>query len=129
MNYPGDCKTPIDKTEFLYCALEKLRELHNKFVDWHEIGLSQTEYDAFPQEIKDAFPYKPVISTTIHKLFIKEEFMPRSEEINNEICTARNEIKEVAKVSKRWDIDIMNLGIVDNPGIISKIWSFLNKPL
>jgi hypothetical protein len=129
MNYPIDCKTTYDKTEFLYRSQQLLQDLHNQFVKWRESGISQAEYDTLHPELKEAFPYKQKISLSEQKAFIKEAFMPRSEEVMNEICIARNELKEQYKQSSRWNIDVMNLGIVEHQSFLSRVWGFLNKPL
>lgn len=95
MEYPLDAITAKDKTEYLYNAQEALRELHNKFVVWHEDGLLQTDYDTLPVDIKKKYEFVNSIDLSTLKRFIDEDFMLRSSNICQEIVTERSKLSEI----------------------------------
>ena len=76
MKYPADCDSPRKKTEYLYRALEKLRLLHNVFVEWREVGLTKARYNELPAAIKANFPHKNKIDLDTQKEFLREDFEP-----------------------------------------------------
>lgn len=89
MDYPVNCITAKDKTEYLYIAQEALRELHNKFVEWHEDGLLQADYDMFPADIKKKYGFVNSIDMATLQRFLNEDFMTRSALLCNEITVHR----------------------------------------
>lgn len=97
MNYPIDAITAKDKTEYLYISQESLRELHNKFVEWHENGLLQVDYDTFPIDIRKKYGFANSIDLTTLKRFINEDFMTRSEILCREICVERSKLSKADK--------------------------------
>lgn len=105
MNYPVDCNTSSRKTEYLYRAQEVLRLLHNQIYLWEQRGFSSEEYNQLPTDIKNKFAYTPQLSADDKALFLKEEFLPRSEAITQEICMQRVGLKK----SKRWSIAISDI--------------------
>ena len=78
MEYPKDCITAKDKTEYLYIAQEKLKNEHNDRVG--------------------------VLSVTGMGSYIKDDFMPKSHKLSQEICVER------AKLSKSDMDEIMGTG-------------------
>lgn len=102
INYPGDCGSPRRKMEYLYRAQELLRKLHNVFVTWRETGLTQAQYDELPNKIRQNYPYVAQIDMATWKKFHDEEFLPRSDEINEDILQYRAALKQ----STQWNIDV-----------------------
>ena len=93
-DYPIDAINAKDKTEYLYIIQEALRNLHNKFVEWHEDGLTQEDYDALPENIRKKYGFVNSIDVGTLKRFINEDFMTRSKLICEDIG------KERANLSK-----------------------------
>ena len=106
MEYPIDCVTPVERTRYLYRALELLQRLHNVFVEWREKGLESHVWNWMPEKIKQAYPYQFKIDMDIWKKFRDQEFLPRSELIQEEILKQRQITKQAGKVSVEWDIDV-----------------------
>lgn len=102
ISYPVDCDSPRKKTEWLYRAQELLRLIHNGFSKWYHEGLTQTQYDKFPQKVKLKYPYKTQIVEEVFSQFITDDFMPRS----NKICTQINIQRRLLKESIVWTIDV-----------------------
>jgi len=92
--YPESCDTARRKTEFLYKSQENLRNVHNMFVTWRDDGLLENTWAGLPQEIKDKYPYQNSIDPETWQRFHDEEFMPRSENLTNEICVQRAVFKK-----------------------------------
>lgn len=92
--YPEGCDNARRKTEFLYKSQENLRSVHNMFVNWRDNGLPEGTWANLPQEIKERYPYQHRIDAQTWKRFHDEEFMPRSENITNEICIQRAVFKK-----------------------------------
>ncbi len=97
MIYPVDAITAKDKTEYLYIAQEALRNEHNS-----KVG---------------------VLTKSEMKAYIKEDFMPRSANICQEICVKRS------KLSKKDKEEIMGISDINGKDgtrqnlISSKRWS------
>ncbi len=108
MNYPIDAITAKDKTEYLYIAQEVLRLLNNKFVEWHEDGLLQANYDTLPTDIKKKYGFTNSINLPMLKRWINEDFMPRSANICQELVVERG------KLSKSDRDEIIGTQGVDN---------------
>ncbi len=107
IDYPVDAVTAKDKTEYLYIAQKALRLLNNKFVEWHEDGLLQADYDTFPKDIKRKYGFVNSIDLTMLKRWMNEDFMPRSAVICHGITVER------AKLSKEDKEDIMGVQSLD----------------
>lgn len=105
INYPIDCDSPRKRIEWLYCAQELLRLLHNAFGKWYRGSLTQEQYDKFPQKVKNKYSYKNKLSEIEWQQFLSEDFDPCSLKISNEICVQR----ELLKQSKTWDVKIEDI--------------------
>ncbi len=105
MEYPVDCKTPAERTEFLYRAQEKLRILHNQVTKWSDEGLTTKEYEALPTKIKERFVDIPKITEARRIEFVNREFEPRSIKISQAIVAQRAQLK----ASSKWDMDVGEL--------------------
>lgn len=103
--YPANCDTASKKTEYLYRAQELLRLVHNTFSKWYCEGLTQDQYDKLPEKIKIIYPYKFQLTKTDWDKFDKEDFMPRSNKICNQIGIQR----AVLKKSTSWAINIEDI--------------------
>ena len=97
MDYPVDAITAKDKTEYLYITQEALRELNNKFVEWHEDGLLQSDYEAFPADIRKKYGFVNSIDRNTLRRFMSEDFMTRSANICQEITVERSKLSKADK--------------------------------
>lgn len=105
MQYPADCVTSADKTEFLYAAQEKLRELYNMFSLWSSQGLTQQQYDQLPAKVQTKYPYTAKLDTEDFGKFVKEDMETRSQKIFDGIAGMR----EALKLSERWNIAVEDI--------------------
>lgn len=101
LKYPVDCKTPAQRTEYLYAMQEKLRLLHNVFVKWKEGSLTQTQYDKLPGKIRVKYPYKEKFSEAEMLNFIKNDWRPMNAKVSDQICIQRRELFK----SEQWNTD------------------------
>jgi hypothetical protein len=105
MNYPLDCERPADRTEFLYRCQEILRQLHNQFVQWRDVGFSRVEYGMMPDYIQAKYPYKVRLNSDEFLRFLNEDFHPKSDDIITEIVIQRNKHRQ----SRKWNVNIGDL--------------------
>lgn len=105
ITFPINCDSPAEKTEWLYRAQELLRLLHNAFGRWRREGLTQAQYDKFPQKIKNIFPYKPQLTDAEWQSFKENQFDPRQEKVVRAILTNRQLLKD----SLQWDIKVEDI--------------------
>ena len=106
--FPIDCITETDKIEYLYCAREKLRLLHNQVGKWRREGLTRVEYDAIPEKIRDVLPSftdSVKLSDGDFEKFFQEEFFLRDHEISKAATLSFNECKK----STRWNIKVEDI--------------------
>lgn len=102
VRFPINCDMPRRKTEYLYRSQELLRILHNGFSKWLHNGLTEEQYNLFPNKVKTKYSYVAKLSNADWDKFQKEDFYPRSNKINQAICEERAFLKN----STNWSIDI-----------------------
>ncbi len=102
LRYPADCDTPRRRTEYAYRAQELLRLLHNTMGKWYREGLTESQWDRFPQKIKNRYPYKARLNQAEWDDFTANVFQP----ISNRITERLLENRELLKQSTAWQIDI-----------------------
>lgn len=108
MTYPLTCIVEGSKTAYLYRCMQLLQDLHNIFVTWREHGLTELEWaDNIPYQMRLLPQYKYVsqIDSSLWKQFHDEEFIPRSEMLQEEILKRRASHKH----TDRWVIDIFEI--------------------
>lgn len=58
LKFPLDCDSPRRRTEYCYRAIELLRLIHNGMGRWYREGLTQNQWNRFPQKLKNRYSYK-----------------------------------------------------------------------
>lgn len=124
-NFPGNVTTPADKLEYAYRCQELLRLLHNDFVDWRENVWKPEKWgQTVPAGLKVDYPFVAQISLATWRRFMREEWLPRSETVQEEILKHRDTVlgnpdadneaennaygqaKAAMMISNRWQIDV-----------------------
>ena len=66
LKIPARCDTPEKKLVFLLRAKEVfVQRVMNKLGQWYKTGLTQQEYDSFPNFVKNRLPYREQISKQV----------------------------------------------------------------
>jgi hypothetical protein len=105
MNFPVGCDTPAQRTEFLYCAQEKLQRLHNFMRLWYKEGITQQQWMKLPKRVQNKYSYKPQLTETEFRDFQNNVFEP----INDRVVGSIGQLREQLKQSTQWEIDIEEL--------------------
>ena len=107
LTWPIDCTTPSQRTEYCYCAQEKLRVIHNKMGKWYtDGGVTETQYNSLlPQKIKDRYAYTPQLSQADWDDFRDNVFEPINAKITNKLLEQR----ELLKTSAEWTIAVEDI--------------------
>jgi hypothetical protein len=105
LKFPPDCDTPSKRTEYCYRAQELLRRLHNSIGKWYREGLAQSQWERFPQKIKNKYPYKPQLSQDDWDEFLENIFEPISTRISQGILDSRQLLFE----STAWEINVEDI--------------------
>ena len=105
ITYPINCVTPGDKLEWLTRAKELIKNIHNAFNVWHRNGLTLTQYNKFPQKVRNNFAYAPKISDSEWDRF-NQDFL---EPLNSKICNQLGIQRAAGSVSTRWTIKIEDI--------------------
>lgn len=58
VDYPVGCDTAGERQAWCDRAKEKLRLVHNGMDKWYRLGLTQVQYDLFPNKVKNRYAYK-----------------------------------------------------------------------
>lgn len=104
LTFPADCDSPRRRTEYCYRAQELLRLVYNGMKLWWKEGLTQNQWDKFPQKVKNRYPYKPQLTDAEWKDF-GNLFDRMEEKVTIGIVTQRRQLKE----SLQWSIDVGEL--------------------
>ena len=86
VTFPAGCDNPGKRIAWCERAEEKVRIVHNKMGEWYEIGLTLTEYNQFPNKVKNKYPYAPQLSETDWQGFVLNVYR----KVIKAIMTARN---------------------------------------
>lgn len=105
LTFPVDCDTPAKRTEYCYRAQELLRLLHNGMGKWHREGLTQTQWDKFPQKIKNRYPYTAQLSKETWRDFVHSVFEPIMSRITGKMLEQR----ALLSASTTWDIVVEDI--------------------
>lgn len=105
LTFPIDCDTPAKRTEYCYRAQELLRRLHNGMGKWYKEGLTQTQWNKFPQKIKNRYPYAAQLSQADWGDFRNNVFEPIQHRIIEKLLTQRTLLSE----SITWSIDVEDI--------------------
>ncbi len=105
LEFPPDCDTPAKRTEYCYRAQELLRRLQNSMGKWYREGLAQSQWERFPQKIKNKYPYKPQLSQDDWDEFLENIFEPISTRISQGILDSRQLLFE----STAWEINVEDI--------------------
>jgi hypothetical protein len=100
--FPENCITDASRMAWCYRAQEKLRLVHNGFGKWFRDGLTENQYNQFPNKIKNRYPYEFQVNESTWDDFQENIFDPLSQAITDELLIARGEAKE----STFWNPDI-----------------------
>lgn len=103
--YPINCFTPGDRLEWLIRAKELTKRIHNAFNIWHQSGLTQTQYNKFPQKVRNNFSYTFKISYSEWNRF-NQDFL---EPLNDKICNQLGIQRGVAGLSTKYDVRIEDI--------------------
>ena len=103
--FPANCKTPAQRTEYCYRAQELLRLLHNRMGEWHRDGLTQSQWNQFPQKIKDRYSYMPQLSDADWRDFILNVFEPIEGRIVEKLLNNRQLLFQ----STTWTINVEDI--------------------
>lgn len=103
--YPVGCDTPGERLAWLERAKELTKNIHNAFNIWHRDGLTQNQYDKFPQKVRNNFAYTAKISDSEWSRF-NTEFL---ELFNRKICNQLGIQRAAASISTRWEVEIENI--------------------
>jgi len=127
ITYPIDCDTPRKRTEWLYRAQEKLRNIHNGMYVIKQYGITAQQWQNginlsafeechgdetvvmpdilkakyYPDYVIEDPPGTFRISEETMQMFIKEDFTPRQMRIGDQVCIQR----ALLKISAVWDMD------------------------
>lgn len=93
------------RLEWLEDAKEKTKNIHNAFNIWHRNGLTLTQYNKFPQKVRNNFSYTPKISDSEWDRF-NQDFL---EPLNQKICNQFGIQRVAAREDKRFSIKIENI--------------------
>ncbi|GAH06003.1 unnamed protein product [marine sediment metagenome] len=102
LEFPVDCITAAERTEYCYRAQELLRKLHNVFGRWFKEGITQIVWDKLPQKLKNKYPYVSQLSQDQWTDFQINIFEPKSNKIVEKLLLHRQDLKD----SRRWNIKI-----------------------
>lgn len=102
LEFPIDCLTPAERTEYCYRAQELLRKLHNVFGRWFKEGITQVLWNQLPEKLKDKYPYVPQLLQKKWEDFVENIFEPKSNKIVGNLLQYRQDLKN----SIKWDIKI-----------------------
>ena len=105
MKYPVDAVSNADKFEYCLIIKKLLRVFYNAFSRWASIGLTQVQYNKFPQVIKNKYPYVAVLPNATWKSFLNEDYEPRENIVMNQLMIKRQLLQD----STRWIVDIGDL--------------------
>lgn len=103
--FPQDCDTPAKRTEYCYRAQELLRLLHNGMGRWYRAGLTQAQWNNFPQKIKNRYPYVSQLSQANWDDFTENVFEPISQRTIAKLLEQRALLFE----STAWTIDVEDI--------------------
>ena len=103
--YPSECNTPGERLAWLERAKYLTKIIHNAFNIWHRNGLTLTQYNKFPQKVKNNFSYAPKISDSEWNRF-NEDFL---EPLNSKICNQLGIQRAAGSVSTKWTVKIENI--------------------
>jgi len=105
LDFPVNCITPADRTEYAYRANELLRLLHNVMGKWHGHGIPKSIWDKLPAKARNRYPYKDKLTDVEWNDFRANIFEPAI----NKVVEAILEQRELLKNSSAWQIDIEGL--------------------
>jgi hypothetical protein len=104
ITYPNDgsCDTPKEKLRWLVKAKRKLIKLQNGFAKWYNDGLTQGQYNQFPQRIRNNWSYVPQIDLEIFKDFERNHFRPAMHRWSTQWGI---QVAAYLNLPDEWDID------------------------
>lgn len=105
LTFPVDCDTPAKRTEYCYRAQELLRLIHNGMGRWYREGLTQAQWDKFPQRIKNRYLYTAQLSQADWYDFTQNVFEPISGRITGKLLAQRALLFE----STSWQINVEDI--------------------
>ena len=105
LTWPADCITPAQRTEYCYRAQELLRLLHNGMGKWYREGLTHTQWNKFPQKIKNRYPYTAQLSQAHWNDFRNNVFEPIQGRIIDKLLAQRALLFE----STSWSINVEDI--------------------
>lgn len=105
LTFPINCDTPAKRTEYCYRAQELLRRLHNGMRKWYKDGLTQAQWDKFPQKIRNRYPYVAQLSQGDWDDFRLNVFEPISMKIMYQLGIQQNLMFE----SQTWSIAVEDI--------------------
>ncbi len=105
LEFPIDCTTPAERTEYCYRAQELLRKIHNVFGRWFKEGITQTVWNKLPQKLKNKYPYTSQLPHEQWEDFVHNIFEPISNKIVEKLLQHRQNLKD----SIRWNIKVEDI--------------------
>ena len=121
LTFPGNCATAEKRLAYSCRAKKLLIDLHNVFAVWARDGITQIEYNnglaasvedniskttVIPDKLKVLYPYKDGFDATKMAQFIKDEFVPRHNNIADSLGQSRAVYEDEKEVLTTWDGDI-----------------------
>lgn len=100
--FPENCTTEASRLAWCYRAQEKLRFVHNGMGKWFQEGLTEAQYNQFPNKVKNRYPYITKITQVNWDDFQQNIFKPVSGTIIEALLIARGEVKS----STYWNPDL-----------------------
>jgi len=99
--FPANCNSPRERTEYCYRAQELLRLVHNGMGKWYREGLTESQWDKFPNRLKNRYPYKAQLTKKDW-----DEFGDLFYKLSSKITEKLLENRELLKQSVAWTIDV-----------------------
>jgi len=103
--WPVDCDTPAKRTEYCYRAQELIRLIHNGMGKWYREGLTEAQWNNFPQKIKTRYPYVAYLSRADWYDFTSTLFEP----IHNRIVEKLLQQRALLFDSTTWSIAVEDI--------------------
>jgi hypothetical protein len=102
ITYPPDCMTCEDRLGYLQRLKELIERVHNGMNKWKRDGLTLTQYNRFPNKIKNRYAYTQYLSQENWEDFNSTLLV----KANNNWITKVAQVRDDCNNSERWAIDV-----------------------
>lgn len=103
LRFPTNCNTPEKRTGYCYRAQELLRLIHNAMGKWHREGLTENQWNEFPQRIKNRYPYASVLTDEQW-----DDFTNLFDRFEDKVIQPLLSNRQLLKNSMDWTVDVDN---------------------